>query len=131
MSTAEEKQQVFAWKDLSLRLPPDFSMVCTLLDVSPEQVLIEFMDNVSRRIPSKGDAERDAALNYMLHCQYGNHLFNPADYTALFKELDAIRSLWPQPKLQTAAFIDDFVKWRSILHRNWFNKWYQLSRKIQ
>ena len=106
-------------------LPYQFLLLCRLTDVTPELVLIDFMDNLScgswhREGRDKG---KEKLIDYFIEQGYGQHYYSSESIRTIFKEMDAIGMLWPgDAKMK---LIDLHTSWRNKYHRYWFKKWFR------
>ena len=104
-------------------LPVPFLMLCNLINVTPEQMLTDFMDNLSFSLWRREGREkaRTALSDYFVEAGYGNKYFTPDELKLMFTELDAIGLLFP--KDADPETLDAYARWRKFHQEYWFNKW--------
>jgi len=105
-------------------LPYPFLLLCRLVDVTPEQVLLDFMDNLSHGSWNREGREdaKQHLVAYFLAQGYGNALYNEASIRSIFRELDALGMLFP--KEGDAKLLQLFEQWRRRHEDRWFRYWY-------
>ncbi|XZF14096.1 hypothetical protein ACTHGU_20140 [Chitinophagaceae bacterium MMS25-I14] len=109
------------YKDMRLLVPAHFTMLCELLDVTPEHVLSVFMSTVSSDHYLAAPPSKDSAISYFVRCDYGSPHFSRAIVQRMLDELAAINYLFPaagNPKQ-----VDEYVKWRTSYRRYWLEIW--------
>jgi len=106
-------------------IPYQFLLLCKLFGVTPEQMLVDFMDNAGlgswKREGKEGARAR--LKEYLLQCRYGQEHFREADIQTMFGELEAIGLLWPDGAKM--GFIDLHAEWRDKYYKYWFKKWFK------
>lgn len=110
-------------------LPYAFLLVAKLANVTPDDMVTDFMDNLScGSWKRKGrDKAKEKLVDYFIEHGYGQDYYTAEDIRTMFKELDAIGMLWPDdsnPKL-----IDLHAKWRNKYYNYWFKKWWRKPRR--
>jgi hypothetical protein len=110
-------------------LPEQFLLLCKLVGVPPEEMIRDFMDNLScASWHRKGRDEAKAHLiNYFIMHGYGQHHYTEEDIRTMFKEMDALGLLFPENGSREA--IDRYAAWRDEHHIYWFNKWFTKLRR--
>jgi len=109
-------------------LPYPFLLLCKLWDVSPDDLLSDFMDNLSCgswKREGRDDAKINL-LNYSIEMNYGQQHYTKEDILQMFTELDAIGMLWPGDAKE--KMLNLHVKWRDKYYNSWFKKWYNKPR---
>jgi hypothetical protein len=110
-------------------LPYQFLLLCRLMDVTPEQLLTDFMDNLScgswKR--SGKDEARKKLVEYFLEQGYGQHHYTPDNIHSVFREMNAMGMLWPEHA--EMRLIDIHSNWIREYHQYWFHKWFQLPAR--
>lgn len=112
-------------------LPHPFLFVCRLLEITPETLLRDFIDNLSCgswNREGRDDAKK-SLIAYMLQHGYGQQHYTEQDIQQMFRELDAVGLLFPvdgSTKLLLA-----YEKWRDKQQVYWFKKWYKKPRRKQ
>ena len=124
-----DKDEYARDQTLRLILPWQFLFMCKLSDVTPDTVINQFMndlghENWKRR---ENDAVRQTLVDYFVMSGYGQKWYTEQEIRQMFKELDAIGSLWPENSgIKT---IRRHAKWRNRYHDYWFKKWYRKLRR--
>ena len=114
---------------LRLILPWQFLFMCKLTDVTPDTVIDRFMNDLGQESWKRreNDAVRQTLVDYFVLCGYGQKWYTEQEIRQMFKELDAIGSLWPENSgIKT---IRRHAKWRNRYHDYWFKKWYRKLRR--
>ena len=78
-------------KTISLDIPRQLELLCTLMDTTPQELLQSFIHDVSRTPEGNGSDEREMATEYLLRRGYGMHRFDYIQFRTMLLELDAIR----------------------------------------
>lgn len=109
--------------NFNLILPYQFLLLCKLVNVTPETIIKDFMDNLScgswRR--EGRDEAKEHLINYFVMHGYGQQHYSEENIRRMFKEMDAVGLLFPRtgkPKM-----IDVYAKWRDEQQKYWFKKW--------
>lgn len=110
-------------------LPYPFLLLCRLMDVTPEEVLCDFMDNLSCGSWRRKGRERakEHLMQYFISHGYGQHHYSEEEIKDIFKEMDAVGLLFPtgaKPKL-----LDLYSDWRDEHLKWWFHKRFQQPRR--
>jgi len=110
-------------------LPYQFLLLCKLMDITPEQLITDFMDNLScGSWKRKGrDEAKKKLIDYFIEHGYGQHHYAVEDIRAIFREMDAIGMLWPQQA--NTEFVERHAQWVSEYHTYWFNKWFHVPAR--
>ena len=105
-------------------LPLQFFMICKLVDIPPQEMLTDFMENLAFGSWKREGREkaRQLILEYFIAHGYGNEHFSADQIKNLFSELDAIALLFP--KDGDPGLIDTYSEWRDSHRQYWFDKWY-------
>jgi len=118
-------------RDQTIRfmLPWQFLYMCKLTEVTPHEVLDRFTNDLGHESWKRreSDAVRQALIEYFIGCGYGQKWYTEAEIREMFKELDAVGSLWPRDA--GMKLIDRHAKWRNKYHDYWFKKWYRKPRR--
>lgn len=117
-------------QEFRFHLPTGFLLLCRLWDTTPDQVLMDFMDNLSHGSHNRKhrDEAKQHLQNYILEMTYGQQRhYNMHDIKNMFTELDAIGRLWPQDAKQ--KMMDLHIRWQDNYYHCWFNKWYTKLRR--
>jgi len=72
--------------------------MCKLTDVTPDTVIDRFMNDLGQEIWKRreNDAVRQTLVDYFVLCGYGQKWYTEQEIRQMFRELDAIGSLWPE-----------------------------------
>jgi hypothetical protein len=118
-------------RDLNLSIPSNFRMLCALFEIKPAKILTDFMWTVSFMMTKATDQQRQAAVEYLIHCGYGIDLYSEDEIRQIFDELNAKRLLWPEinDEIITSEQRDLHYTWSHMYMQYWFEKWYWRVRK--
>ena len=79
-------------KTIKIRINLAFANLCELLETSPEQVLQDFVDNVSLDVlRSHSEEARSRSVEYFMSMNYGTHVFDIVEIGMIFSHLEHIR----------------------------------------
>lgn len=137
-SVVKEKQQPGAGSDWQIGpytrqaefrfvLPVPFLMLCKLLEITPEQLLIDFMDDLSCGNWNREgrDEAKKHLINYFIAHGYAKDRLRQEDALKMFSELDAIGKVWPEHA--EMGLLELAAQWRDAYQEYWFNKWMKLA----
>ncbi|NCI46711.1 hypothetical protein [Sediminibacterium soli] len=110
-------------------LPYQFLLLCKLLDVTPEDVVRDFTDNLSCGSWKREgrDKIKEHLINYFIEHGYGQHHYSEDDIREIFKEMDALGLLFP--KEGKSKLVDKYANWRDKHYKYWFKKWFRKPRR--
>lgn len=113
-----QQKQTFTFE-----LPLQFLMICKLAEVTPQQLLSDFIDNLSNGTWQREGRQKARQLltDYFIEHGYGKHIFNAQEFHAMFSELDAMALLFP--KNGDPDQLDAYAEWRTSHQQYWFDKW--------
>ncbi len=115
--------------EFSFMLPYPFLLLCKVLDITPAQLLTDFMDDLG--CGSWNREGRDEAkvnlIEYFIARGYGQPMFSVEEIRRIFRELDAIGLLWPTNS--PMELIELTSKWRKEYYNYWFEKWQTSQRR--
>ena len=113
----QEKQTI------SFELPLQFLMICKLANVTPQQLISDFINNLSNGTWQREGREKARQLltDYFIEHGYGKDIYSAQDLHAMFSELDAMASLFP--KNGDPVQLDAYTGWRTAHQQYWFDKW--------
>ena len=116
-------------QELKFTLPYQFLLLCKLMNVTPQKLLLDFMENISCGSQNREgrDKVRTKLIEYFLEHGYGQEYYSPDDIQVIFKELDAIGMLYPANA--SPAFINEHTRWRENYHTWWFEKWFNKNKR--
>lgn len=115
--------------EYSTIMPAQFYLLCKLIEKEPEIILHDFMHNVGMESLGLGDAQKVKAKEYFISCGYGQDFYTADDLQRIFKEMDAIGSLYPRK--DDEKLIGVHTSWRDKYHEYWFEKWFLKVRRTQ
>lgn len=123
--TGDYKRQT----EFKFTLPYQFLLLCKLMDVTPQQVLSDFMDNISCGSWKREgrDKAKNKLIEYFLEHGYGQQYYTVNEIESIFKELDAIGMLYP--KDADTDIINEHTRWRENYHTWWFEKWFNKNKR--
>jgi hypothetical protein len=110
-------------------LPYQFLLLCRLVDVTPEQVVVDFTDNLSCGSWKREgrDKAKEHLINYFIAHGYGQQHYSEEDIRQMFKEMDALGLLFPTNGKR--KMVDLYADWRDKHHTWWFKKWFRKPRR--
>ncbi len=113
-----DRQQKF-----EIIMPYPFLLLCRTMNVTPENVIRDFLDNLSCGSWNRKGRElaKEKLVDYFIEHKYGQEYFSFEDIRKIFRELDAIGLLFPDGARE--ELIDLHVKWRDEYYNYWFEKW--------
>jgi hypothetical protein len=116
-------------QEIRFILPWQFLYLCKLMEVTPHEVLDRFMNDLGQESWKRreNDAIRQVLVDYFTLCGYGQKWYTEPEIRQVFRELDAMGSLWPQDAKM--KLIDLHAKWRNKYQQYWFKKWYRKPRR--
>ena len=110
-------------------LPMGFLALCKLWDTTPNELIADFIDNLSGGSWKREgrDQAKILLLHYAIEMNYGQHWYTRQDRVQMFAELDAIGMLWPNGAKE--KMINLHTKWRDKYYFWWYKKWYSKLRR--
>ena len=110
-------------------LPYQFLLLCRLMDITPDEVIRDFADNLSCGSWKREgrDKAKEHLINYFIAHGYGQHHYTEENIREIFKEMDALGLLFPtngKPKI-----VDLYSKWRNKHQSYWFKQWFGKARR--
>lgn len=113
----------------SFILPHPFLALCRLTDTTPEQLLSDFMDNLSHRSWKREGREKakEHIVEYFLAHGYGQHHYAAEEIRQIFREMEALGSLFP--KNGSSKLVDRYARWRNSHEKYWFKQWFRKPRR--
>jgi len=103
-------------KTIKIRINLAFAHLCELLETSPEQVLQDFVDNVSLDVcRSHSEDARSLSVEYFMSMNYGTHVFDPVEIGMIFSHLEHIRQ--NMQKTGRVSSIRQYREWYECWHR--------------
>lgn len=103
-------------------LPLPVAMLCRLTGITPDQLMDDFMSNLSRGVWKREGREEARRLlaAYFVECGYGRGRFSAAEIASMFDDMDAMGRLYPAGDVALADF---YTEWRGRYFQWWFDKW--------
>lgn len=110
-------------------LPYQFLLLCRLMDVTPEEVIRDFTDNLSCGSWKRQgrDKAKEHLINYFIDHGYGRQHYTEENIREIFKEMDAVGLLFPANG--KSKIIDLYSEWRNKHHSYWFKQWFRKARR--
>lgn len=101
-------------KTIKIRINLQFAYLCDLLETSPEQVLQDFVDNVSLDVlRSHSEESRSLSVEYFMSMHYGTRVFDVVEIGMIFSHLEHIRQ-----ELQKTGRVSSIRQ-----YREWYECW--------
>lgn len=115
--------------DFKFLLPYQFLLLCKLMEITPLQVIRDFMHNLDCGSWKREgrDMAKQKLIEYFIEQGYGQRHYTSQDIQQIFTEMDAIGMLFPANGKR--KIIDHYASWREKYHRYWFKKWFRKSRR--
>lgn len=115
--------------NFTLFLPYPFLLLCRLVDKTPQEIIRDFTDNLSCSSWKREgrDQAKEHLINYFIAHGYGQHHYVEEDIRQMFKEMDALGSLFPSDG--NMKLIDLYSNWRKKHQTYWFKKWFHKPRR--
>lgn len=117
-------------QDLNFMVPYQLLLLCKLVEVTPRQLILDFMDNLScGSWKREGRAQaKEKLIEYFLQHEYGQGHYTLEDLRQMFKELDAVGMLFPK---DDDEMVDVYANWRDKHYKHWIEKWFGKYRRIK
>jgi hypothetical protein len=115
--------------NLNILLPYQLLLLCKLWDTAPEDLITDFLDNLSHSSWKREgrDFAKQKLVEYALLSGYGKEFYTEDEILQIFKELDAIGILFPASAGD--AVLTKYVAFRDAYQDHWFGKWYYKKRR--
>ncbi|GAA4300651.1 hypothetical protein [Compostibacter hankyongensis] len=109
--------------------PQPFLCLCKLMDITPYEVVLDFMDNLSCGSWKREgrDEIKTILIEYFIKHGYGQQHYTEEEIREIFREMDAVGLLFPEN--DHTGLIDLYSEWRDKNDIYWFNKWYSKPRR--
>jgi hypothetical protein len=110
-------------QDFRFHLPYSFLLLCKLWNTTPDDLLHDFMHNMSCGSVSRegGDQAKKFLQQYIFEMGYGQQQYSKENVEKMFAELDGIGRLWPENAKM--KIIEMHARWRDEYYNWWFKKW--------
>lgn len=104
-------------------------MLCETLDITPQQVLQDFADNLSLDYRyTSGSDEREMAIAYFMRCGYGMPFFEYHEVESMFYELETIR--WNYISYRN-GLDKKYIEYRKKEYEKLLKQWNKLKKEKQ
>lgn len=115
--------------EFHLWIPPSVLLLCKLLDISPEQLLKDFLEILSFNSWKRPERQKQRSIltEYIVENNYGSQFYHPNDIREMFRELDALGLLYPKDGEEKT--VDTYVSYRTMFYTYWFDKWAKKYRR--
>lgn len=112
-----------ATQQLTVDFPNQLLMLCKLVNITPAQLLADFVDNLSCGTWKRQGRDRAKSflIEYFIEHDYGSKAYSVEQIRTMFKELDAISLLCPNDA--DPEVLDSYAQWREKYQVYWFKKW--------
>lgn len=104
-------------------LPNQFLMICKLMEVTPLQLITDFIDNLSCSSWNREGREliKKKLIEYFIEHGYGQKAYSTEEIRKMFMELDSIGSIWPEKGDKN--LVELTASWKKEYQVYWLNKW--------
>lgn len=110
---------------MTLEIPKQLTLLCELLETTPQAVLQAFINDLSLEVDSSGSDERMMAVDYFLRVGYGIHRYEWDEVELMFEGLNWLRM--QQYEKKGAAYK---VLQKQFL-KEWFKEWQSKQKSGQ
>ena len=107
---------------MTLNISLQMELLCSLWEISPENLLQGFIDDACQCPNSSGSDERIKAASYLLRCGYGMCWFTYDETVQMICELDEIRNQWHHHQ-------KDYPRHKRQKLKAWHKKWENIKNK--
>jgi hypothetical protein len=111
-------------QEFRFHLPYAFLLLCKIWDITPEEIIYDFIENISHANHKRKVSElaKPHLQEYIIEMGYGQGRYQIDQIKAMFKEVEAIGMLWPENAKM--KMIKMHAQWRDKYYNWWFKKWY-------
>ena len=115
---------------LDFILPQPLVALCKVMDVSPESLVRDFVDNLSCGSWNRAnrDTAREHLVSYFIASGYGREIYDESDVRKMFRELDALGLLFPAESTDM-ELLEYYSRWRDRHLNYWLDKWYNRVKR--
>ncbi len=113
-------------KTMTLNIPLQMRLLCSLWEITPEQILQGFIDDACQCPNSSGGNQRISAASYLLRCSYGLYWFTYAQTGQMIDELDDIRIAWQRFDRDHQKGYPRYMRKRL---KTWHARWMKIKQK--
>ena len=111
--------------NITLDIPRQLALLCSLLETTPERLLQSFIDDLTRTPQSNGSDQRMMAADYFLRCGYGMHCFDYEQIETMLTELDCLRYERYQFDNEKEAEYRKHIRKRI---NQWYTRWHKIKK---
>jgi len=105
---------------ITVEVPKQLALICELLEVTPQAVLQNFIDDVSLEVNSSGSDERRMAVEYFMRVGYGMHRYEFDQVEQMFDGLNWLRCQWPGNDAEKEK---QYLQERRKFLKQWLKEW--------
>jgi hypothetical protein len=100
------------YMEFKSHIPYQFLLLSRIVDVTPERLILDFMDNLSCSSWKREgrDEAKGKLIEYFLSHGYGQEHYSVEELKQIFKEMDALSMLFPR---DNSKMIDIYAEWRN------------------
>jgi len=111
-------------------LPYNVLLLCKILNITPRQLITDFLDNFSHDASKREgrDAAKESLVDYAVKMGYGKAYFSEEDVRLLFEDFDNLGAVWPTNS-GAGKLIDAYSAWRKRHYTYLFKKWFKTIRR--
>jgi hypothetical protein len=116
--------------ELIEHLPYTILLLCKILNTTPRQIILDFLDNLSCGSWKREgrDKAKGKLVDYVIEMGYGNEYFTEEEIRILFKDFDALGMVWPNNS-GDMKLVDKYATWRNRHYKFLFKKWFKKIRR--
>ena len=111
---------------MTLNIPLQMELLCSLWEISPENLLQGFIDDTCQCLNSSGSDERIKAAAYLLRCGYGMGWFTYDETVQMICDLDDIRNQWHRFEYDHPK---DYPRHMRQKLKAWHARWRKIKRQ--
>jgi len=115
-------------KTITLEIPTQLEMLCSLLETTPQRIIQGFIDDVSLSQQSSGSDERMMATDYLLRRGYGMQFFDYDLQEEMLEELNQVRCEYYKFGNDQMA---EYKKYVQKELNAWHTRWKQVKEQKQ
>ena len=114
-------------QSIELQIPGQLAMLCELLEITPQQLLQGFINDLSLEVHySNGSDERRMAGEYFMRVGYGMHRYSFDQVEQMFEGLNWLRLQWPGNDKEKEK---QYLQRRKGYLKQWFQGWESKQKK--
>ena|SRR5690606_29222451 len=114
--------------EFRIALPYPFLLLCKLVETTPEQMIMDFTENLSCGSWKREGREeaKKKLIDYFVANGYGKDNYSEEERRMIFAEMDAMGLLFPDKSKE--KLLNLYSEWRKEHHKYFFKKWYRKKR---